>query len=90
MSDFTNDASTGNQQFEQGGMNQGGMNQQGGMTDSGTQQTGEKQDWLDKGIEGVGKKFGVNVSDQNADRAGDFANKEFTQRRVAAFLVFSE
>ncbi|KAI0339340.1 hypothetical protein BDW22DRAFT_1400583 [Trametopsis cervina] len=43
-------------------------------------QTGaEKQDWLDKGIEWAGKKAGVNVSDQNADKAGDFMNKEFNQ-----------
>lgn len=40
----------------------------------------EKQDWLDKGIQGIGKKFGVNVSEQNADKAGDFANKEFSQK----------
>ncbi|KAI1798445.1 hypothetical protein LXA43DRAFT_31255 [Ganoderma leucocontextum] len=44
------------------------------------QQTGEKQDWLDKGFESVGKKVGINVSDKNADTAGDFINKEFTSK----------
>ncbi|KAI0070344.1 hypothetical protein K474DRAFT_1556611, partial [Panus rudis PR-1116 ss-1] len=39
--------------------------------------TGEKQDWLDKGITMGAKKLGINVSEQNADKAGDFANKEF-------------
>lgn len=43
------------------------------------QQSGEKKDWLDKGIEFAGKKAGVNVSDANADKAGDFMNKEFNQ-----------
>ncbi|RDX46450.1 hypothetical protein K466DRAFT_595685 [Polyporus arcularius HHB13444] len=43
---------------------------------SGQQQGGEKQDWLDKGIESAGEKAGVNISNQNADKAGDFANKE--------------
>ncbi|KAI0079133.1 hypothetical protein K474DRAFT_1705817 [Panus rudis PR-1116 ss-1] len=36
----------------------------------------ERQDWLDKGIQGAGEKAGVNISNQNADKAGDFANKE--------------
>jgi len=39
----------------------------------------EKQDWLDKGIQGGGKKFGFNVSQQNADKAGDFMNKAFNK-----------
>ncbi|TCD60932.1 hypothetical protein EIP91_009285 [Steccherinum ochraceum] len=43
------------------------------------QQTGEKQDWLDKGITAAGKKLGFNVSESNADKAGDFANKEAKQ-----------
>ncbi|GJE93899.1 hypothetical protein PsYK624_100640 [Phanerochaete sordida] len=43
------------------------------------QQPAEKQDWLDKGIEFAGKKAGVNISDANADKAGDFMNKEFNQ-----------
>ncbi|KAI0674078.1 hypothetical protein C8Q78DRAFT_1067227 [Trametes maxima] len=41
-----------------------------------TQSTGEKQDWLDKGLESLGKKAGFTVSDKNADMAGDFINKE--------------
>ncbi|OSD07708.1 hypothetical protein PYCCODRAFT_1401669 [Trametes coccinea BRFM310] len=42
------------------------------------QQSGtEKKDWLDKGIEAIGKKAGINISDKNADTAGDFINKEF-------------
>ncbi|KAI0682734.1 hypothetical protein BC835DRAFT_1298187 [Cytidiella melzeri] len=49
-------------------------------------QTGEKQDWLDKGIEMAGKKAGVNVSDANADKAGDFANKEFQQKEGEQFI----
>jgi len=40
---------------------------------------GEKQDWLDKGIQSAGQKFGFNVSAANADKAGDLANKQFKQ-----------
>ncbi|KAI0353333.1 hypothetical protein OH77DRAFT_1458393 [Trametes cingulata] len=54
----------------------GGYSGQSGQT----QPTGEKQDWLDKGLEAVGKKAGVNVSDKNADTAGDFLNKEVKER----------
>ncbi|KAI0718408.1 hypothetical protein C8T65DRAFT_638980 [Cerioporus squamosus] len=50
-------------------------------TQSGQQQQGgEKQDWLDKGIESAGDKAGVNISNQNADKAGDFANKEIKNK----------
>ncbi|OJT06463.1 hypothetical protein TRAPUB_2738 [Trametes pubescens] len=56
------------------GNNQGGNNAQGG------QQGGEKADWLDKGIEAAGDKAGVNISQKNADTAGDFANKEIKQK----------
>ncbi|KAM5543729.1 hypothetical protein V8D89_002346 [Ganoderma adspersum] len=44
------------------------------------QQAGEKKDWLDKGMASMGKKVGVNVSDKNADTAGDFVNKQFTAK----------
>ncbi|KAI0674069.1 hypothetical protein C8Q78DRAFT_929232, partial [Trametes maxima] len=44
------------------------------------QQGGERADWLDKGIEAAGDKAGVNISQKNADTAGDFANKEFKQK----------
>jgi len=44
------------------------------------QQSGEKQDWLDKGIEAAGQKAGFNVSNANADKIGDFANKQFDER----------
>ncbi|CCM03471.1 uncharacterized protein FIBRA_05604 [Fibroporia radiculosa] len=40
---------------------------------------GQKQDWLDKGIAFMGKKAGVNVSNSQADSAGDFINKETKQ-----------
>ncbi|PCH37102.1 hypothetical protein WOLCODRAFT_83725 [Wolfiporia cocos MD-104 SS10] len=46
---------------------------------SGSAQTGKKQNWLDKGIESMGKKAGMNVGDAQADRAGDFINKEGQQ-----------
>ncbi|KAI0682733.1 hypothetical protein BC835DRAFT_1398696 [Cytidiella melzeri] len=52
----------------------------GGQSQSQTQtqsQPAEKQDWLDKGLEMAGKKAGYNLSDANADKIGDFANKEF-------------
>ncbi|KZT63181.1 hypothetical protein DAEQUDRAFT_734112 [Daedalea quercina L-15889] len=42
-------------------------------------QTGEKQDWLDKGIEALGAKAGHNISNSQADSAGDFVNKEFNK-----------
>ncbi|EJF56976.1 hypothetical protein DICSQDRAFT_36429, partial [Dichomitus squalens LYAD-421 SS1] len=47
---------------------------------TGTGQTAEKQDWLDKSLETAGKKFGVNISDANADKIGDFVNKEFQSK----------
>ncbi|KAI8970633.1 hypothetical protein BD414DRAFT_470427 [Trametes punicea] len=56
---------------------QGGNNAQ---VNQGAQQGGEKADWLDKGIEDAGQKAGVNVSQKNADEAGDFANKEFKNK----------
>jgi len=51
-------------------------NQQTNSTTGDTTNNGEKEDWLDKGITGAGQKFGVNISESNADKAGDFANKE--------------
>ncbi|KAI0368567.1 hypothetical protein BV20DRAFT_969175 [Pilatotrama ljubarskyi] len=57
---------------------QGGNNAQ--FSGQGGQQGGEKPDWMDKGIEAAGQKAGVNVSQKNADTAGDFANKEFKQK----------
>ncbi|KAI0327715.1 hypothetical protein GY45DRAFT_1327256 [Cubamyces sp. BRFM 1775] len=56
---------------------QGGNNAQ---FSQGGQQGGEKPDWLDKGIEDAGEKAGVNISQKNADTAGDFANKEFEKK----------
>ncbi|KAH9896593.1 hypothetical protein C8Q73DRAFT_686140 [Cubamyces lactineus] len=56
---------------------QGGNNAQFGQ---GGQQAGEKPDWLDKGIQDAGDKAGVNVSQKNADTAGDFANKELEKK----------
>ena len=47
MSDFSSNAMGGT----------GGMT----GTTSGGQPTGEKKDWLDKGIEAAGKKLGFNV-----------------------------
>ncbi|CAL1710795.1 unnamed protein product [Somion occarium] len=49
---------------------------------SSAQQQGgqERQDWLDKGIEDAGQKAGVNISNQNADKAGDFVDKEFDKK----------
>ncbi|KAI0634902.1 hypothetical protein C8Q77DRAFT_1156280 [Trametes polyzona] len=44
------------------------------------QQSGERADWLDKGIEAAGDKAGMNISQKNADTAGDFANNEFEQK----------
>jgi len=38
-----------------------------------------QQDWLDKGIEFMGQKAGMNVSNQEADSIGDFINKEAKQ-----------
>ncbi|KAK7689404.1 hypothetical protein QCA50_007196 [Cerrena zonata] len=43
-------------------------------------QSQEKQDWLDKGIQGAGREAGVNVSNQNADKIGDFANKQVDKK----------
>ncbi|KAH9855578.1 hypothetical protein C2E23DRAFT_813878 [Lenzites betulinus] len=43
-------------------------------------QTGEKADWLDKGITAIGKKAGFNISGKNADTAGDWINKEVDER----------
>ncbi|KAH9949691.1 hypothetical protein B0H21DRAFT_726892 [Amylocystis lapponica] len=60
-----------------GQQQQSGQPQAQGQTQD---QAQEKQDWLDKGIEFLGKKAGVNVSNQNADKAGDYMNKEFQQR----------
>ncbi|KAI0763959.1 hypothetical protein BD413DRAFT_616012 [Trametes elegans] len=45
-----------------------------------SQTSGEKADWLDKGIEAIGKKAGFTVSDKNADTAGDWINKETKER----------
>ncbi|KAI0827183.1 hypothetical protein BC628DRAFT_1418761 [Trametes gibbosa] len=44
------------------------------------QQGGEKADWLDKGIQSIGNKVGVNIGQKNADTAGDFANKEMKSK----------
>ncbi|KAJ3481022.1 hypothetical protein NLI96_g7944 [Meripilus lineatus] len=71
-----------------GGQGIKGSGVAGGYTGSGGSQAqagaqgaqAEKQDWLDKGISMAGKKFGVNVSQENADKAGDFVNKEFNKR----------
>ncbi|THH32316.1 hypothetical protein EUX98_g1844 [Antrodiella citrinella] len=60
----------------EGSQNQAGGGAQMGNTQAGT---GQKQDWLDKGITSVGKKLGFNVSESNADKAGDFMNKEAKQ-----------
>ncbi|TBU21774.1 hypothetical protein BD309DRAFT_1021453 [Dichomitus squalens] len=67
-------------QSDTGTDNQMSSGQDGQTQQSAPQQGGERQDWLDKGIEGAGKKAGVNVSNQNADKAGDFANKELRQK----------
>ncbi|EPS98167.1 hypothetical protein FOMPIDRAFT_1127013 [Fomitopsis schrenkii] len=42
-------------------------------------QAAEKQDWLDKGLGAMGKKAGYNMSNQQADSAGDFINKQVKQ-----------
>ena len=52
MSGFTSNDQQLNDQSQLGGQSMGGQTQQ---------PTGEKQDWLDKGIEAAGKKFGFNV-----------------------------
>lgn len=54
--------------------NNGNFGTGGGMTGS-TTSTGERTDWLDKGIQKVGNKLGMNVSNNNADKAGDALNK---------------
>ncbi|KAI0084980.1 hypothetical protein BDY19DRAFT_997216 [Irpex rosettiformis] len=61
-----------------GGQGVHGSGVAGGYQGSGNTQ--EKQDWLDKGLESVGKKAGFNLSDANADKIGDFANKQFSER----------
>ncbi|KAI0778001.1 hypothetical protein BC629DRAFT_1736179 [Irpex lacteus] len=71
MTNSSNDTGMG------GGAGAHGSGVAGGYEGSG--QTQEKKDWLDKGIEFAGKKAGFNVSDKNADKVGDFANKEFTK-----------
>lgn len=50
MSSFETQNTTGNSQQlgQQGGTTQGGQGQ-------------ERQDWLDKGIQGAGKEAGVNI-----------------------------
>ncbi|KAI0746498.1 hypothetical protein C8Q80DRAFT_1271390 [Daedaleopsis nitida] len=58
----------------------GGYEGNNGNQATGNQATGEKKDWLDKGIAAIGNKMGVNISDKNADAAGDFANKEFRSK----------
>jgi len=65
------------QQF--GGQQQQGQQQQGQQQGAQGAQQPEKQDWLDKGVEWASKKAGYNISDQNADKIGDFANKEAQQ-----------
>ncbi|KAL1939355.1 hypothetical protein VTO73DRAFT_10158 [Trametes versicolor] len=52
----------------------------GNQSSNTSSQTGEKKDWLDKGLESLGKKAGFNLSDKNADTAGDFLNKEVKER----------
>ena len=57
MSGFTsNDQQLNNDQSQLGGQSMGGQMQQ---------PTGEKQDWLDKGIEMAGKKAGFNIVSSN-------------------------
>ncbi|EMD36190.1 hypothetical protein CERSUDRAFT_95538 [Gelatoporia subvermispora B] len=60
-----------------GGGGQAPSNQQ--QQQQGQGQPAEKQDWLDKGLQGLSKKAGYNLSAQNADKIGDFANKEAKQ-----------
>ncbi|RPD65191.1 hypothetical protein L226DRAFT_567521 [Lentinus tigrinus ALCF2SS1-7] len=60
--------------------NNSSSNSQFGQSGQQQQAGGEKQDWLDKGVESAGDKAGVDISNQNADKAGDFANKEFKQK----------
>ncbi|KAI0794822.1 hypothetical protein C8Q75DRAFT_511073 [Abortiporus biennis] len=67
------------------GSTQSGQTQTGTQTTQSTQpqQTGtgaEKQDWLDKGITGVGKKLGFNVSEKDADKYGDMANAQINKK----------
>ncbi|CAL1710796.1 unnamed protein product [Somion occarium] len=72
----------GNTQGQSGGIQGQSQNTSQGQSQGQGQGQGqgqEKADWLDKGITMVGKKFGMNVSEQNADKAGDFANKEAKQ-----------
>ncbi|KAH9941262.1 uncharacterized protein BXZ73DRAFT_98480 [Epithele typhae] len=76
MSDLLNKLS-GAVSGQSGANNSAGM---GTTSGGGMQQTGEKKDWLDKGIAAAGKKLGVNVSDRNADKVGDFANNQFSKK----------
>ncbi|EMD36229.1 hypothetical protein CERSUDRAFT_95573 [Gelatoporia subvermispora B] len=62
-----------------GGGGQAPSNQQQQQQQQGQSQPAEKQDWLDKGIEWASQKAGYNMSDQNADKIGDFMNKEAKQ-----------
>ncbi|EMD36230.1 hypothetical protein CERSUDRAFT_95574 [Gelatoporia subvermispora B] len=64
--------------YDQQNQNQG-ADQSGGQQQQGQGQSTEKQDWLDKGLQGASKKAGYNLSSQNADKVGDFANKEAKQ-----------
>ncbi|TBU40391.1 hypothetical protein BD309DRAFT_870347 [Dichomitus squalens] len=79
----------GNQSQNQNqGQNQSqNSNQSQSATGTGTGQTAEKQDWLDKSLETAGKKFGVNISDANADKIGDFVNKEFQSKAGESRLL---
>jgi len=83
MSDQSQDTNAGYQSMsnQEEGMGGATDNSQAGGTGTAGQPgaTGEKPDWLDKGITSVGKKLGFNVSQSNADKAGDFANKEAKQ-----------
>ena len=47
---------------------------------TGMAQTGEKQDWLDKGIEAAGRKFGINVVSTLTSRAFCLVNSSITVR----------
>ncbi|OBZ77839.1 hypothetical protein A0H81_01829 [Grifola frondosa] len=61
----------------------GGASQQAGAG-------GEKADWLDKGMQWAGKKAGMNISQKNADTAGDFMNKEAKQYGDRANRISSD
>ncbi|KAI0634897.1 hypothetical protein C8Q77DRAFT_1054645 [Trametes polyzona] len=63
-----------------GGQGAMGSGVAGGYSGNQQSSTGEKKDWLDKGIESLGKKAGVNISDKNADSAGDWINREVKER----------